>query len=197
MTLKIGLTGGIGSGKSTAAKYFAQFKIPIIDADVIVHKLLESHTSIYKKIINHFGRDILTVQKNLNKKGLRAKIFSNPKERVWLEKLLHPQVRNVMLRQTAGLKDPYCIMVIPLFFETKFPVKVDRILVIDCPQKVQMQRLQKRGVTNIQQIRRILRIQASRSLRLKNADDIINNISTLIHLRKEVEKLHYYYLSLA
>ncbi|MDR1012397.1 MAG: dephospho-CoA kinase [Coxiellaceae bacterium] len=196
MTLKIGLTGGIGSGKSTVAAYFAKFKIPIVDADVIVHELFTSSATIYKKIVIHFGRNVLTASKALDRSKLRAKIFADPQERLWIEKILHPIVRRIMLQRVAKLQDPYCIMVIPLLFETKFPIKVDRILVIDCPKKIQIIRLQRRGFTDLDQINNIIKIQASRDLRIRNAHDIIKNNKTPRVLKKEIEKLHDYYLSL-
>jgi len=195
--LKIGLTGGIGSGKSTVAKYFAKLKAPVIDADEIVHKLLEPKTSAYKKIISHFGKTFLTSRKLINKKKLRDVIFSNNKERLWLEKLLHPRTIAQMQGYAKKIHAPYCIMVIPLLFETKLPIKVDRRLVIDCPKKTQINRIRSRDHAGIKQIQNIIKTQASRGLRLHKADDIIRNTSTLKNLEKEVKKIHLYYLSLA
>lgn len=194
--LKIGLTGGIGSGKSTVAKYFAKLKVPIIDADEVAHELLCPTTSIYKKIITHFGNTILTPQKLINRKKLRDLIFHNPMERIWLETILHPKIRTIMQKRAVKTKALYCIMVIPLLFETRFPIKVDRILVVDCPQKLQIARIQKRDSNDNKQILAMIKSQASRSLRLQNANDIIRNTGTLKCLEKAVKNLHLSYLSI-
>lgn len=195
--IKIALTGGIGSGKSAAAKYFADLKTPIIDADKIVHQLLKTGTPTYKKIITHFGKNLLTTQKSLDHKKLASIIFSTPKEKTWLEKLIHPQVKKIMEEKAARIKKPYCILVIPLFFETNFRVKVDRILLIDCPLQTQIKRLQIRDHNKIKQIENIIKNQAKRRFRRQKADDIIYNNSSLNHLKHAVVKTHNYYLNLA
>ena len=194
--LKIGLTGGIGSGKSAAGKYFAKLNIPVIDADEIVHELLKPNTPIYKRIILHFGKNILTNKKTLDRKKLRQLVFHNKKERIWLEKLIHPYVRTEMTKRTKSLKSPYCVMAIPLFFETKSPPKVDRILIIDCPKKTQIKRIRERNQHTINQIKAILATQISRTERIKQANDVIRNTGTLNELKKMIKKLHNYYLSL-
>lgn len=194
--LKIGLTGGIGSGKSTATKYFTQLNIPIIDADKIAHELFKINTTVYKKIIAHFGKDFLTHKKAIDRKKLRLLVFHDIKERFWLEKLIHPHVRAEIVRRIATLNAPYCIIAIPLLFETKFPPKVDKILVIDCPQKTQIKRIRERNHYTIKQIKTIIANQTSRKKRLKQADDIIHNINTLNDFKKRIKKLHNYYLSL-
>ena len=196
LVLKIGLTGGIGSGKSTVARYFAKLKVPIIDADEIVHELLKPKTSAYKKIVAHFGKTILTSRKLLNKKKLRDTIFSDSKERIWLEKLLHPQTIAKMQKDAKKTHAPYCILAIPLLFETRLPIKVDRILVVDCPKKTQIYRIHNRDHSSIKQIQNIIKTQINRGLRLQKAHDIIRNTGTLKNLEKEVKKLHLYYLSL-
>ncbi len=194
--LKIGLTGGIGSGKSTAAKYFAKLNIPVIDADKITHKLLEPNSIVYKKIVAHFGKSFLTDKKTLDRAKLSQVIFNNKKERAWLEKLIHPRVRAEMGKHAKSLKAPYCIMAIPLLFETRFLPKLDRILVIDCPKNTQIKRTRARSRHTIKQIQAIIASQISRKERLKRANDIITNSSTLTELKKTVKKWHNYYLSL-
>ncbi len=194
--LKIGLTGGIGSGKSTVAKYFAKLNIPIIDADKIAHKFLEPNTTTYKKITARFGKKILTAKKTLDRSKLRQLIFCNKKERLWLEKLIHPRIRSEMIKHIRSLKEPYCIMVVPLLFETKNSPKADRILVVDCPKKIQINRVYKRNGYSISQIKAIITTQIDRRERLKQADDIIRNTGTIVNLKKMVKKLHNYYLSL-
>ncbi|MEI8055195.1 MAG: dephospho-CoA kinase [bacterium] len=194
--LKIGLTGGIGSGKSTVAKYFAKLNIPVIDADEIAHKLLEPGTITYEKITAHFSRKFLTSKKALDRSKLSQLIFHNQKERLWLEKLIHPCIRSEMVKRVKSLKKPYCIMAIPLLFEAKTSPKVDRILVVDCPKKTQINRTHKRNSCSISQIKAIIATQIDRNKRLRQADDIINNTGTIADLKKMVKKLHYYYLSL-
>lgn len=194
--LRVCLTGGISSGKSTASRCFSKFKVPIIDADKITHELFVPDTLCYKKIVAHFGKPILTPQKTINRNKLRELIFSNQQERCWLEKLLHPKVRTIMRQQVSKTHAPYCIMVIPLLFETKFPIKVDRVLVVDAPSSLQIKWALKRDGGNAKQIRAIIKTQASRSLRLQNANDIIKNIGSLKNLAKTVKKLHHFYLSM-
>lgn len=194
--LKIGLTGGIGSGKSTVAKCFAKLNIPIIDADKIAHELLKPNTATYKKIIAYFGEKILTTRKALDRNKLRQLIFHNRKERLWLEKLVHPRIRTEMIKRVTSLKAPYCVMAIPLLFETKISPKVDRILVVDCPKKTQIKRTHERSHYCLNQIKAIIATQIARKERLRRADDVIRNTKTVAGLKKMVKKLHNYYLSL-
>lgn len=194
--LKIGLTGGIGSGKSTVAKCFAELNIPIIDADKIAHELLKPNTATYKKIITHFSKKFLTARKTLDRNKLRQVIFHNKKERLWLEKLFHPRIRSEMIKRVTALKAPYCVMAIPLLFETKISPKVDRILVVDCPKKTQIKRTSERSSYSISQIKAIIATQLDRKKRLRLADDVIRNTKTVAELKKLVKKLHNHYLSL-
>lgn len=194
--LKIALTGGIGSGKSTVAKYFANLNVPIVDADKITHELLQPHTRTYKKILTHFGQSFLNYNNTINRTKLRALIFKNPKERTWLEKMLHPLVYAKILQQIASFQAPYCIMVIPLFFESKIPIKADRTLVIDCSQKIQLERTRKRKNYTSKQIKAIIASQYKRKERLERANDIIYNRGTLGELKKAVKELHNFYCQL-
>lgn len=197
MGLRIGLTGGIGSGKSTVASYFAKLKVPIIDADTVVHDLLKPTTIIYKKIVARLGNSYLNRKNILNKKKLRNLIFTNKQERLWLEKLLHPKVRTTMQKQAEQDSAPYSILVIPLLFETKFPLKLDKILVIDCSKKSQINRTRKRDHSNLKEIQTIIKTQINRRGRRQKADNIIDNSGSLASLKKTVKKLHHYYLSLS
>jgi dephospho-CoA kinase len=194
--LKIGLTGGIGSGKSTAAKYFAKLNIPVIDADKIAHEFLQPNTIIYKKIIAHFGKNFLTPKNTLDRTKIRQLIFHNKKARIWLEQLVHPYIRAEMQKRMTAFKTPYCVMVIPLIFETKFPPRVDRILTIDCPKTTQINRIRKRNRYPIKQIKAMIATQVDRNKRLKHANDVIINNGTLGNLKKTIKKWHDYYLSL-
>jgi len=193
--VKIGLTGGIGSGKSTATKYFSQLDVPIIDADEISHELTKPGTPVYKKIIRYFGEEILNKNKQIDRKKLGQLIFSDKKQRLWLENLIHPCVRKQINKNLKLLKTPYCIIAIPLLFETKFPPKIDRVLVIDCPKNIQIQRLCKRSQCSISHAKAIIGAQIDRKERLLQANDIICNTKSLLELKKMVKRIHKYYLS--
>ncbi len=194
--LKVGLTGGIGSGKSAVASYFTKLKVPVIDADLIAHQLLKPGTSCYRQVCRHFGESILNANKNIDRKKLKEIIFTHKKERIWLEDLLHPAIRKKMEQNLKKIKAPYCVLVIPLLFETKYPMKLDRVLVVDCSSKNQIERLRKRDNCSIKQIKQIIGAQIKRTPRLKRADEIIYNNQTLADLKKTVRFLHRYYLGL-
>jgi dephospho-CoA kinase len=193
--LKIGLTGGIGSGKSTVAKYFAELGITVIDADQIAHELCASNTSCTKKIIEHFGNKILNKDGTLNRSYLRKLIFQDAREKKWLEQLLHPLVYQEMQRQIQKATSPYCILVIPLLFETKAEDFVDRILVVDSLEQLQIKRIQKRDKISEAEIKKICASQIPRDEHLSRADDIIHNDKSLADLQKQVKKLHQEYLA--
>lgn len=195
--LKVGLTGGVGSGKSTVAKKFAQLNVPILDADEIAHTFLQPHTTIYDKIIAHFGKQYLTAQNAINRNKLRQKIFSDQKQREWLEDLLHPIIREQIIKQLAKLHSPYCILVIPLLLETRYNIEVDRVLIVDCPIKIQLQRIILRDRINIDLAKAIINSQIKRQDRLQQADDVIYNQGSIERLQVEVQKLHDYYLKIA
>ena len=192
--LKIGLTGGIGSGKTTVANYFKQLGVKVIDADEIVHQLFKPGNIIYKQIVRHFGDAVLTEQQ-LDRKKMRAIIFSSPQKRKWLEKLLHPAVYKKMLSIKKS-RSPYVILVIPLLLETKKTDIVDRILVIDTSQKKQIERTKARDHTSSAAVKNIIRTQIARKQRLKQADDIIVNNGTIFTLKQQIKKLHHYYKNL-
>lgn len=193
--VRIGLTGGIGSGKSTVAKYFSQLGMPIIDADEISHELIKPETPVYKKIIKHFGEEVLSKNKQIDRKKLRQLIFSDENKRLWLENLIHPCVRKQINKTIKLLKTPYCIIDIPLLFETKFPPKIDRVLVIDCPKNMQIQRIRKRSQCSINHAKAVIGAQIDRKERLLQANDIICNAKSLLELKKMVKRMHKYYLS--
>jgi dephospho-CoA kinase len=194
--LKIGLTGGIGSGKSTVAKFFKELGVPVIDADVIAHELVVPSTLAFKKIIAHFGNKILNPQGELDRKQLRELIFHDGKQRKWLENLLHPLVYQEINNRLKKIQAPYCILVIPLLLETKHEKFVDRVLVVDSPEEQQIKRITKRDKTTKQAVKAIIDSQISREQRLANADDIIYNDKSLAYLKKQVQQLHEKYLQL-
>lgn len=195
--LVIGLTGGIGSGKSTVAKLFAEKNIPIIDADVIAKELTQPGQPTYQEIVHHFGEAILKPNKTIHRINLRHIIFTKPLEREWLEQLLHPFIRSEIDHRIKNCPGPYCIVVIPLLIESEPNPLIQRILVVDTSKNLQIKRTQQRDNTSLDLIHMILNSQASRQTRLQQADDIINNTGDLSALVQQVTNLHQKYLSLA
>lgn len=195
--LKIGLTGGIGSGKSTVTQLFSELKVPIIDADTIAHQLVEPGKPAIDEIARQFGKKILTDQGALDRKRLREIVFSDPEQKETLEKILHPLVFLEIESQIKRLSYPYCILSIPLLLETHMEHFVDRILVIDCPVDIQFERVKNRDQLNDAVIKSIITSQATREQRLEAADDIIDNSNDTQALAEQVKKLHNQYISLA
>lgn len=197
--LKIALTGGIGSGKSTAAQLFSNFGVPVIDADVIAHQLSQPEQPVFKLIAQHFGSEILNFDGSLNRNKLRAIIFSEPDKKQLLENLLHPLIYAEIASQITQFDTAYCILCIPLLIETLeiSSLRLDRILVIDCPVALQIARVKTRSQLSDAQIQAIIAAQASRAERLAVADDIIDNSKSATHLAEQVKKLHNSYLLLS
>ena len=199
--LVIGLTGGIGSGKSAAAKAFSQLGVAVIDADIASRSVVEPGQPALAKIAQHFGDDVLSADKTLDRQKLRNLVFSSDENRLWLNNLLHPLIRKWMEDEVAASKSNYVIQVIPLLFEVLYESKlgsqIDRILVIDVPVETQIERVLKRDESSLAEIENIIQSQASRQFRLDNADDVISNNSTLAELELAVKKLHNKYLELA
>ncbi|MCK5719753.1 MAG: dephospho-CoA kinase [Thiomargarita sp.] len=194
--LKIGLTGGIASGKTTAAKLFALLGVPIIDADEIAHQLTQAEQPALKEIVQAFGADILDNNGELNRAKLRYQVFNNVNKRKRLEAILHPRIREMMQLQAAQVKFSLCLLVIPLLLETKQLNAVEHIIVVDCPAEIQYKRLITRGLAT-QQIQNILNIQASRIERLSIANDIIYNNTTLENIKQQVHILYQIYYNKA
>lgn len=192
----IGLTGGIGSGKSTVANLFASHGINIIDADKIARNIVETEQPVLDKIVKKFGQDILDSQGHLNRLALREIIFADPNKRQWLEQLIHPLIYSEMQQQADRALSPYCIQVIPLL--TKLNKKrVQRVLVVDSSETEQIKRVSERDKINHVQAQAILNAQITREQRLLLADDVILNDNHLESLKQAVEKLHALYLKLA
>ena len=194
--LKIALTGGIGSGKSTVAKLFADLGAPVIDADQIAHEIAVPGTLTLQTIAQHFGQSVLQKDGTLNRTKLADVVFQNKSERLWLEQLLHPVIQKEMLKKLIKINAPYCILVIPLLVETKNVHFHDRVLVVDAPENLQIERVQSRNKLSLEQIKAILQSQASRDERLAMADDMIKNDASLEVLAKAVKALHEKYLTL-
>lgn len=194
---KIGLTGGIGSGKSAAAEIFSELEVPVIDADSIARELVEPDQAALIEIIAAFGKDLLDAQGWLDRGRLRHLVFSNKKHRLRLEAILHPRILEEMERRATKLTAPYCILAIPLLIEISQKGLVNRILVIDACERVQRLRIKARDGLSDAQINAALRAQSTRAARLVAADDVIVNNTDLATLRQQVESYHQKYLALA
>ena len=192
----LGLTGGIGSGKSAAAEHFAALGIHVVDADHAARWVVEPGRPALASIAEHFGAQVLQTDGQLNRGALRHLIFTDPEQRRWLEALLHPLIREEIANNLAQAKSPYAILVSPLLIESGQYTTTQRVLVIDAPQTLQMQRTLVRDNTTEQQVQAILKAQASREDRLRHADDVLVNDKDLKALQTEVERLHHFYLTL-
>ncbi|MHB1870951.1 MAG: dephospho-CoA kinase [Steroidobacteraceae bacterium] len=195
--LRIGLTGGIASGKSTVADLFAQRSVPIIDTDKIAREVVEPGQPPLERLVERFGQGILTPDGHLDRPKLRDIVFSDPKARADLEALTHPAIGSAVEALAAAAGGPYQILVIPLLVEKGLAGRLDRVLVVDCPEAMQLERLQKRDGSSSEQARAMLNAQASRAARLKAAHDVIHNESDVAALREQVATLHQRYLDLA
>ncbi|AZE92926.1 Dephospho-CoA kinase [Pseudomonas orientalis] len=192
----LGLTGGIGSGKSAAAKHFTRLGVDLIDADHAARWVVEPGRPALAHIAEHFGSAVLQTDGQLDRAALRTLIFEVPEERLWLEGLLHPLIAEEIREHLARARSPYAILVSPLLIESGQYRMTQRILVIDVPQSLQIQRtLQRDGITE-QQVQAILKAQSSREDRLNHADDVLVNDQDLAWLHGEVERLHHFYLTL-
>ena len=195
--LTVGLTGGIGSGKSTVAQRFIELGVPVIDADDIAHFLVEPGKPALQRIIGEFGSDMLSVDGKLNRSLLRKIVFDNPSQRKVLEAILHPLIRIEMMRRVDELKVPYCVLCIPLLVETRQTDIVDRVLVIDSPEELRRRRIKQRDGLPDTEIKAILAAQATAEDRLAAADDVIVNDGGLDDICRQVDELHQKYLDLA
>jgi len=192
----VGLTGGIGSGKSTATGLFAAKGVPTLNADTISHQLVEPGQPALAAIVSHFGADMLTTGGHLDRPKLRQHIFTHAEDKLWLERLLHPLILAEMSRAIQLIKAPYCVVEIPLLVETGLYLWLDRICVVDCSESLQLIRAQERTRLSFDEIEAIMKTQASRQERVNQADDVINNDGTLADLQAKIDELHEYYLSL-
>ena len=193
----IGLTGGIGSGKTLVGESFSQLGIEVINADIAARQVVEKGSSALIQIANHFGRECLQDDGSLDRAFLRAHVFNNPEDRQWLESLLHPLIREWIQLALSHAKGPYAILETPLLLETNQQQLTDRILVVDIPESLQVARASERDNNNEEQIRAIIKAQLPRQERLTRADDILDNSGTLDQLADQVAKLHRKYLALA
>lgn len=193
----VGLTGGIGSGKSEVTQRFRALGIRVIDADEVARYVVEPDSTALQKISAHFGKDILTATGTLDRAHLRQTIFANPAEKNWLENLLHPIIREEIVQRLQQENSSYVILASPLLLETTQHTLVDRVLVVDASEELQLARASLRDHNNPDQIKTIMRSQMSRSERCNKADDIIHNHGDLSELDAQVKKLHLYFSTLS
>jgi dephospho-CoA kinase len=196
MPFILGVTGGIGSGKSAATDHFFSLGIHIVDADVIAHQLVSRGSPLLLTIKEHFGDDILLGSDELNnaelnRVKLREIVFNNPQEKKWLENLLHPLIRKKLRAELAAANSPYAILSAPLLFENNLQLEVDRVLVIDCDESLQHERASLRDNSDREMIKKIMHQQLDRNTRLARADDVIENMGSLADLKQSVEHYHH------
>ncbi|BAJ00225.1 dephospho-CoA kinase [Shewanella violacea] len=190
----IGLTGGIGSGKTTVANLFAELGIELVDADIVARDVVAIGTRGLNQIASHFGKQILNQDGSLDRSALREIIFNQPKERIWVNGLLHPMIRTEMLNQLAATSSPYTILVAPLLFENELDKLVNRTLLIDISPSQQSQRTLSRDAVTSEQVEKIISSQAPRAEKLAKADDVIDNQGEISALKSKVIALHNNYL---
>lgn len=192
----LGLTGGIGSGKSAVAQHFIDLGVHCVDADHAARWVVEPGRPALAAIVEHFGADVLQPTGELDRAALRARIFQAPEERRWLEALLHPLIGQEIMTNLASAQSPYAILVSPLLVESGQYKLTQRVLVVDAPEQLQLQRTMRRDQVSEEQVQAILKAQALREERLKHADDVLLNDQDLPWLQNEVERLHRFYLTL-
>jgi dephospho-CoA kinase len=198
VTLVVGLTGGIGSGKSAAADAFAEHGATVVDTDAIARELTDKGGGAVAAIEKLFGSSFLDTSGAMDRKKMRDHVFADPAAKRALESLLHPMIREESARRIAAAGGPYVIHVVPLLIESPdYRSRVDRVLVVDCPEETQLARVRARSGLSEEEVRRIMRSQVSRAERLAAADDVIDNSGSRDALRKQVAALHKKYLQFA
>lgn len=195
--LRVGLTGGIGSGKSEAARQFAALGVPVLDADAIARDLVTPGSPLLAEILATFGEHLRLPDGSLDRAALGALVFGHPAQRRRLEALTHPAINAEMQARLAMLQSPYVVLMVPLLVEAGLTDQVDRVLVIDVPESLQRARIAQRDGHDAQHIAQILAAQTARSTRLAAADDVIVNDGDLDDLARAVERQHHRYLALA
>jgi dephospho-CoA kinase len=196
-TLRVALTGGIASGKSTVADLFARFGVPVIDTDVIARQVVEPGQPALAQVVSAFGPGILDADGRLDRRRMRERIFADSAAKRKLEAILHPAIRAEMARQSQAAGGPYQVLVIPLFAEGGRRDHVDRVLLVDVPEELQVQRLMLRDGVTREQAQASLDAQATRAQRLAMADDIVRNTGQVAELEERVAELHEKYVRIA
>jgi len=194
----VGLTGGIGSGKTTVANFFAEHNITIVDADIIARDVVSIGSPALTHIGAHFGEKFIQANGQLDRALLRKQIFSNNADKLWLNNLLHPLIRAQLIEQLKAAQSTYCLLVAPLLIENNLSSLVNRVLVIDVSETTQISRTTARDNNSVEQVQAIIASQASRKVKQDHADDLLNNdISSLKAVKDAVDKLHNSYLTMA
>lgn len=195
--LRIGLTGGIGAGKTEAANLFSELGVPVIDADRIARELVEPGTEAYGEVVATFGKEIIAADGSLDRKRLRDLVFDDPKQRKRLEAIVHPRVREAIVREVQALRSAYCVIVVPLLIESGMQDLVHRVLVVSAPPGTRARRVMSRDAIDAEQAQSIMDAQADDTLRLGEANDVLDNSGDLEELRQSVLDLHRRYEQLA
>ena len=195
--LIIGLTGGIGSGKSVASDKFKSLGITIVDADVASRTVVEPGKPALKEIEDHFGSGIITAEGKLDRNNLREIIATDPEERKWLESVLHPKIGEQITKEISESTSVYTLFVAPLLLETNSQEMCSRVVVVDVPKDVQIRRTAKRDKVSPNQVEQMVAAQMEREKRLEKADDVLLNSGTIEDLEKQVEELHKKYIQMA
>ena len=190
----IGLTGGIGSGKSAAADFFQNEGISVIDTDQLSRKVIEKDTPGYSKVVDSFGTNILDNNDSIDRAKLREEVFHDDEKREILESITHPLVRELMVQKISSSTSPYTIIMVPLIFETNSAKNYDRVLVIDCDVEIQLKRAMARDENSADLMQKIIDSQCSRSERLSIANDVIPNNHSIEDLQKRSLAMHNFYL---
>lgn len=189
----VGLTGGIGSGKTTVSNMLRSQGVEVIDADEISRSLLTPGSFALEELTRHFGEQILNADNSLNRAALRELIFNDSAARLWTDNLLHPLIREAILVLVRNSNSGWLVLSAPLLLESAAYGFVDRVLVVDSPEQLQIERSLQRDNTNVEQIEKIMVAQLSRKARLAAADDIIRNDGDIAHLQHQVAKLKLFY----
>ncbi len=193
----VGLTGGIGSGKTAASDFLASLGIDIVDADVVAREVVEPGSPCLAAIAEHFGERVIDAQGQLNRRALRNIVFNDDRAKEWLNQLLHPAIRARLLAQLQQANSPYVVLVAPLLLENQLQRYCDRVLVIDVPEALQLERTMQRDNSEQQQVEAIMASQLTREQRLQRADDIVHNDADLTHLQQQLTALDKRYRQLA
>ena len=193
----VGLTGGIGSGKTTIANQFIELGIDVIDADVIAREVVNPGLPAYEAIVDYFGEFIVDQNKQLKRTELRRLVFDDAEKKAWLNNLLHPIIREEMIAQCKQASSPYCLLAIPLLVENRLFNLVNQVLVVDVEEETQLARAAKRDNSNLEGIKKIMASQVSRKERLEHATQVIDNNGTSSDIKDQVSNLNQIYIKLA
>jgi dephospho-CoA kinase len=198
VTFVVGLTGGIGSGKSAAAEEFARLGATVVDTDAIAHELTAPGGAAIEGVRRLFGDDCIDARGAMDRGRVRALVFDDAAARKRLEGLLHPMIREQSSRRIAAATGPYVVHVVPLLIESRdYRGRIDRVLVVDCPEQTQLARVSARSGLSEEEVRRMMAAQIPRAERLAAADDVIDNSGSIDDLRRQVQALHRRYLAMS